>query len=118
MNGLPLWVYAINAIKKKQQKDVHCLNCLDKIKEETRKNYDSEKARKYQEQRREIYREKKAAGICVRCRKTATHGMYCHEHSIEAKRHSQKRSQEEKNARRDRGLIPETRKKNGLCLWC
>lgn len=97
---------------------VHCLNCLDKIKEENRKYYDPEKARKYQERRREIYREKKAEGICVRCRKTATHGMYCLEHSIEAKRRSQKRSQERKNARRDRGLIPEIRKKNGLCLWC
>ncbi len=97
---------------------VHCLNCLDRIKEESRKYYDPEKARKYQERRRKIYREKKMAGICVRCKKTATHGMFCYEHSIKAKRRSQERAQKSRNDRIDRGLVPEIRKKNGLCLWC
>lgn len=50
--------------------------------------------------------------------KTATHGLYCYEHSIEAKRHSQKMSEKRKQQRHERGLVPDYRKENKLCLWC
>lgn len=95
-----------------------CFNCLDKIREDNAIRYDSKKAHEYQARRREIYQEKKAAGICVRCNKSATHGLYCYEHSIEVKRRSQKRSQIRKRERHERGLIPEQRRKDGKCLWC
>ncbi len=72
----------------------------------------------YLNRRRELYEEHKKAGICVRCRKKATHGMYCYEHSIEAKRHSQYNAEQRKRKRHERGLIPEYRKENGLCLFC
>lgn len=80
--------------------------------------YDPEAAKAYQSRRREIYKEKKEKGICVRCSKPATHGLYCYECSIKQKRQSQQRSAIRKNERHDRGLIPEYRKKNELCLWC
>lgn len=95
-----------------------CFDCLDKIREENRKRYNPEKAKEYQQRRREIYQEKKTAGICVRCSRPATHGMYCYEHSIEQKKRSQKRAQIQKNERHDRGFVPDKRKKQGLCLWC
>lgn len=95
-----------------------CYDCLDKISESNAKRYDPEKAKAYQSRRRELYREHIANGICVRCRKKATHGMYCYTHSIEAKRHSMTMAQKRRNERHDRGLIPEYRRKNGLCLRC
>lgn len=96
----------------------YCFECLEIIREDNRKRYDQEKAKEYQKRRREIYREKKDSGICIRCNKLATHGMYCYEHSIEQKRKSQERAQIRKNERHERGLIPDKRKKEGLCIWC
>lgn len=95
-----------------------CFNCLEKIREESEKHYDPERAKEYQKRRREIYREKKKAGICIRCSKPATHGMYCYEHSIEARRRSSNRAEAERCKRHERGLIPKARKEEGMCLWC
>lgn len=96
----------------------HCFDCLDKIREDSAKRYDSERAKKYQSRRREIYKQKKENGICVRCNKKSTHGMYCYEHYIKEHKKGMKRAEIEKIKRHDRGLIPAERKNNGLCLWC
>ena len=96
----------------------YCFDCLDKIREENRKRYDKEKSKNYQKRRREIYREKKSNGICVRCNEQATHGMYCYEHYLKEHRKSIKRANTAKEERHKKGLIPEERKANGLCLWC
>lgn len=95
-----------------------CARCLEKIALNNMKRYDAQKAHEYQARRREIYQEKKATGICVRCTKPATYGMYCYEHSIEAHRRSAKRAQIRKNERHDRGLIPEYRAVHNLCCYC
>ena len=95
-----------------------CFDCLDKIREDNAKQYDSKKAKEYQPRRREIYRQKKENGICVRCNQKATHGMYCYEHYIKAHRRSMERAKNEKAKRHSRGLIPVERKNKGLCLWC
>lgn len=95
-----------------------CYDCLSAIREDSAKRYDPEKAKKYQCRRREIYREKKKAGICVRCSNPATHGIYCYECSIKAKRRSHKRAKIRKLERHERGLIPDKRKEAGLCKWC
>lgn len=95
-----------------------CFDCLEKIREENAQRYNPEKAKEYQPRRREIYQEKKEKGICVRCSKEATHGMYCYEHYIKAHRRSLERAQNAKEERHRRGLIPKARKENGLCLWC
>lgn len=67
---------------------------------------------------REAYKEKKENGICVRCAKKATHGLYCRDHYIAEKRKSADRSQIRKNQRQEKGLINEYRRQQGLCLWC
>lgn len=95
-----------------------CFDCLDKIREENAKNYDTEYAKSYQSRRREIYQEKKEKGVCVRCNKKATHGMYCIDCSIKVKRHNQRTSERRKEERHKRGLIPEQREKDGMCLKC
>lgn len=95
-----------------------CFDCLDKIAKYNAVHYDSERAKEYQSRRRELYREKKEKGICVKCSKIATHGMYCYECSIKAKRHNQKTAERRKRERHERGLIPELRKNTGLCLRC
>lgn len=95
-----------------------CFDCIDKYTKENEKRYNSKNAKEYQKRRREIYAEKKKKGICVRCNKKATHGMYCYEHYIKAHRRSMERAENAKIARHDRGLIPVERKSNGLCLWC
>lgn len=67
---------------------------------------------------RDRYNRHKANGICVRCAKKATHGMYCYEHFIRERRRSINRAQQQRNERHDRGLIPEYRSANGLCFYC
>lgn len=95
-----------------------CFDCLEVIREDSAKRYDSEKAKQYQKRRRELYREHKEKGICIRCSNPATHGIYCYECSIKAKRHSQESSARRKRERHERGLIPEMRKEDGLCFFC
>lgn len=96
----------------------YCFDCLDKIRVLNAARYDREYARKYQERRRELYQQKKTDGICVRCSKLATHGLYCNECGIKIKRNNQKKANRKRNERHDRGLVPEIRKQNRLCLWC
>ena len=96
----------------------YCFDCLDKIREENKTRYNPKKAKEYQARRRELYAEKKQAGICVRCTKPATHGLYCYEHSIAAKRHNMQIAENRKIMRHERGLIPEYREKHGLCIRC
>lgn len=96
----------------------YCFDCLDRIREENRIRYDSERAREYQARRREIYQQKKANGICIRCSKKATHGLFCYEHAIKERRKSAERASIEKAHRHERGLIHEERRERGLCLWC
>lgn len=96
----------------------YCFDCLERIRENNAKRYDSNKAKEYQKRRREIYQEKKAAGVCIRCSRSATHGMYCYEHSIAEKRKSMARAEKRKRERHERGLVPEKRKTNGECRWC
>lgn len=96
----------------------YCQNCLEKIAMYNAKNYDKQKAHEYQRRRKEIYQEKKKKGICVRCSKKATNGLYCYEHSIYAKRRSKEIAKKRRIERLERGLIPEIREKNNLCLRC
>lgn len=95
-----------------------CFDCLEVIKVENAKRYNSEKAKKYNQRRRELYEEHKSKGICVRCNKKATNGLYCLEHNIKAKKRSRERAQQNKIIRHERGLIPKYRIENGLCLVC
>lgn len=95
-----------------------CPACLEKIAIENARRYDPKKAHEYQERRKEIYKTKKEQGICVRCTKPATHGIYCYECSINAKRRNSKQAERRKRLRQERGLIPEHRKKSHLCLRC
>lgn len=95
-----------------------CAACLEKIALSNIKRYDPQRAHEYQVRRRELYQEHKAQGICVRCSKVATHGLYCYEHSIGAKRHSQRMAEKRKIERHERGLVPEYRKENNLCCYC
>ena len=95
-----------------------CAACLEKITLSNIKRYNPNRAHEYQSRRRELYQEHKANGICVRCSKPATHGLYCIDHLVEAKKRSRKRSQIRKNERHDRGLIPEYRMNNNLCYYC
>lgn len=96
----------------------YCFDCLEKIREYNAKTYSPERAHDYQLRRREIYQQKVANGQCVRCSRAATHGLYCYECSIKVKRHNQKTAERRKQVRHNRGLIPELRKAQGLCLRC
>lgn len=95
-----------------------CAECLEKIAQYNADHYDAEKAKAYQSRRRELYQQHKENGMCVKCSKKATHGLYCYECSIKAKKHNAATSARRKSERAKRGLIPEIRKKKGLCLRC
>lgn len=96
----------------------YCFDCLEKIAADNDKRYNSQKAKEYQLRRKEIYQQKKTQGICVRCSKPATHGLYCYECSIKVKRHNQGTAQRRKRERHERGLIPVKRTEQRLCLRC
>lgn len=96
----------------------YCFNCLEKYKDYRRKNYNPEKEKKYNERKAEKRREKVKNGICSICSEKATHGIYCYEHYIYTKRQGMMRNEKIKRKRRERGLIPEYRKENGLCVRC
>ena len=96
----------------------YCFDCLDKIAECNARRYDPQKAKEYQSRRREIYQKKKEQGICVRCSKPATYGLYCYECSIKAKRKNAATAEQRKRKRHNRGLIPEQRQKQRLCFRC
>jgi len=46
-------------------------------------------------------RRKKEAGICVKCKKPATHKIWCYEHYIAAKRNGQQQALRKRNERQD-----------------
>ena len=81
------------------------------------KYYENNRA-KVNEAHRKAYKAKKLNGICVRCDKKATNGLYCRECSIKQKERSAMRAQGAKRSRHAKGLIPEARKNEGQCLWC
>lgn len=104
--------------QKKAPNKQFCFDCLEKHRSRSAQRYDPDKAHEYQARRRELYKLHKAQGICVRCSKLATRGLYCLDCSIKAKRRSQERAKKAKNERHDRGLIPDLRKENNLCFYC
>jgi len=83
-----------------------CAECCEKRRK--RRNY-----QKKADQQREIYKARKAAGICVSCKKKAIPGMvYCEQHRI---RHNQK-ARELKAYNRGETNWP--RGDNGYCYVC
>lgn len=100
-----------------------CPECLEKMQNhaaEYRKSEAYKRARAaYNKKRSARYHQCKEAGLCTMCGKPATHGgHYCYEHYIRMKRYSREAGEKEKQARHERGLIPEYRKANHLCLQC
>ena len=68
---------------------VKCFECA-----EQQRIVDSKRVRSKEEhakQQREITRRKKEQGICYRCKKKATHGVFCYEHFIYSKRKDRER---------------------------
>lgn len=104
--------------QKKAPNRQFCFDCLEIHRRRDVEKYDPDKAHEYQARRRELYQLHKEKGICVRCSKPATRGLYCLDCSIKAKRQSQEMSRKRKEQRHDRGLIPEYRKENNLCFFC
>lgn len=100
-----------------------CPECLEKMQNlaaEYRKTEAYKRARAAYNERRSVrYYQRKEAGLCTMCGKPATHGgHYCYEHYLRMKRYSREGAEKEKQARHERGLIPEYRKANHLCLLC
>ena len=100
--------------------------CIDEertqLEQDPRKEYFekyfSEKRDLVNQSHRDAYQRKKAAGICIRCNRNATHGLYCYDHFIEQQRRRKLRADKAREKRHKRGLIPEKRAREGLCLWC
>lgn len=104
--------------EKVAPKRKYCFDCLDKIQQENALRYDPEYAKAYQKRRKEIYQEKKQKGICIRCNKKATQGMYCIDCFLKAKRNGAKTSARRKAERYSRGNAVENRKVAGMCTRC
>ena len=72
-----------------------CPECLEKELFRAQKRRDAmtpEMREAENAKRRELYYRRKATGICVRCGKPATHGMFCYKHYIQMRVHSQENS--------------------------
>lgn len=85
----------------------HCFECLDTFKGyyynhcEERTTYQKE----HLDRRRELYWNKKENGICVKCSKPATHGLYCYECSVKVRRAEIRRREKVKRERSDKSEI-------------
>lgn len=64
------------------------------------------------------YHQHKDAGLCVRCGRPATHGLYCYEHSIRNKRRGQKQAEKDRRDALDRVNVNDYRRENHLCCYC
>ena len=107
--------------EKRAAGHVQCPRCLERgvlYQAEKRASATPEMKAEANMKRREAYNRRRDAGLCPYCGKPATHGIYCYEHSIKEKRHHQELAAKAKQARHDRGLIPDYRKANHLCLQC
>lgn len=99
-----------------------CLLCLDKKAEQTRqrrKQLDQDSL--HQEWRTQSalkYRVHKDAGLCVRCKKKATHGVLCTEHWLKQKRYDHEKNRKMNANKPLHEPVWAYRKRNNLCLWC
>lgn len=93
-------------------KKQYCPECLEKIAIRSLKPRSCETA----ERRRERYYQHKENGICIRCHRPATYGIYCYHHYLE-----DRRKRTEKARRRAWDGTPtvyDIRKANHLCRVC
>lgn len=67
---------------------------------------------------RERYYRRKAAGLCVRCGKPATRGIFCLEHSAESWRRSSERARRRRWENVDKVGARQYRLENHLCWFC
>lgn len=93
-------------------KKQYCPECLEKIAMRSLKPGSRETA----ERRRERYYSHKENGICIRCHRPATHGIYCYRHYIEMRKISAERAR--KYAFRGVPTVYDIRKANHLCRVC
>ena len=96
---------------------VRCPACLEKERKYFKK-YELKHREERKKYMRDRYRKKVEDGICPRCSKKATHGLYCYEHSIQEKRKNRERNERRASENYDKISVREMRKANGLCLWC
>lgn len=95
---------------------VYCLDCRQRLSEINRKP-DEEKLT-YEDlltKQKALYWERRNKGICVKCEKPATHGIYCYEHYLRCTRSCRRYQQEqrEQNKVKRQEIID-----NKICLQC
>lgn len=93
-------------------KKQYCPECLEKITIQSLKPRSRETA----ERRRERYYSHKENGICIRCHRPATYGVYCYHHYIEMRKISAERAR--KRAFSEVPTVWDIRKANHLCREC
>lgn len=82
---------------------VACFDCLDK-KRIYNEKYRNDPVKKDEARKRNIenYYKRKSLGICVNCKKKATHGLYCYEHYIYRVRRTKEISEKRKLERAEK----------------
>lgn len=98
-----------------------CPECLEKMAASDAKQYvrmTAEDRKKDADKRREIYHQHKDEGICIRCNRPATYGLYCYEHYIRMKRMSRLAAQKRRRESADRVNVREWRIEHRLCFNC
>ena len=106
---------------KRAEGHAQCPKCLERgalYQAKKRASATPEMKAEENAKRREVYNRRRDAGLCPQCGKPATHGIYCYEHSIKIKRYNMKTAERMKRERHERGLVPDYRKANHLCLRC
>ena len=96
-----------------------CPECLERIAERNARAYAKpDHLPKFREYQRMLYHRRKDAGLCVRCGRPATHGMYCYEDFIKQKRRAQKQAEKRRLETLERGNVRQYRLENHLCYHC
>lgn len=98
-----------------------CPECLERHARNTakyrQKHDDAEGRQKRYALRSDWIQRQKEQGLCIYCKRPATHGNFCYDHYLAHKRVDRKYKQK-KLIERVTMTIPEFRKANRLCLLC
>lgn len=97
--------------REKFHRKQYCPECLERIL-----NYSLKQHSEPKEKKRARYYQHKENGICIRCNRPATYGVYCYRHYIEMQKICAERAR--KRAFSDKPTVWDIRKANHLCRVC
>lgn len=94
-----------------------CEECAEKKRRYAARYY-KENAEHLKEASKSRYQKRIGSGVCARCSKPATHGIYCYDCFLYQKRKTREKAERNRLKRHEKGLVSERRAMEGKCRFC